>query len=216
MFKGQNDLTYDQTMEKTDEFLSKLGALINHSEQSVAAKQFIYIAAFSSKFSMQNMTDMFKNWNDGKLTGADDQKRDAFLFFNLTTGGGTFDVITLTSMHPLFGNESAMLLLQSENVAEQLNWEFDTYVVADEIEKALTDESVKAKLIAKLDSYKNASITELSLALGDNDLYDFVVDLIAKTLAVDLSQKPKYYSEDGFLLIPDNEQVVTVVQPSFF
>ena len=218
MFKGQNDLTYDQTMEKTDEFLTKLGALINHSEQAVAAKQFIYMAAFSSKFSIQDTEPLFKNWGGGKLTDANKQKLDAYLFFELIfKGGGTFDVITLTSMHPLFENESAMLLLQSENVAEQLEGKFRGYVSSSKVASVLAAESVKAKLIAKLDSYKNASITELSLALGDNDLYDFVVDLIAKTLAVDFSQEPEfdYDSEAKYSFTPDSDASLVVTNTSF-
>ena len=221
MFKPeQTDFTYEQTVEKTDEFLSKLGALINHSEQAVAAKQFIYMARFSSKFSMQNTNALFKNWDDGKLTDPEEQKRDAFLFFSLVvSGGGTFDVITLTSMHPLFEDESAMLLLQSDGAIEQLGWEFDGYANNSDVENLIkNDESVKAELKTKLASYDNISVVDTALVLGNDDLYNYVTKLVAKRLDVDLSVDSEYdyYSEGNIFYTPDTDSSLVTVKPSFF
>ncbi len=218
MFKSQqNDLTYEQTMEKEDEFLARLGELINHSEQAVSAKQLIYMTSFSRKFSMQNTDALFNNWGDGMLSDTEDQKRDAYLFFELTVGAGTFDIMQLVAMHPLFKSEGAMLLMQSDGVVEQLEWEFDSEVSRHDIEALIkNDESFKASVKQKLVSYEQVAIVDVALLLGDNDLFNYVKELIADKLGIDISGDFHYDGDHSFSAIGGaDESTLIVVRPKF-
>ena len=209
---AENSLRAEEELFTSHEFLSKFGALINHSKQAASGKQLIYMLAISDKFETQNTDAAFANWGNGLLTDANEQKSDAALFYALTSGADCYEILQLMAIHPLFGGEASAQLLTEETLADLICESYHYYGDSKEVQTQIqNNKSIFDDFKAKLISYEPLSFLDASFFGGENSFEDYVVSVVSQRLDFDFKNPGEFSGYFSVETDGDGQQTVYVI-----